>query len=55
MLLLVLLECAIFLWNFTTMFVGFFIGPACIILTICKFVMPMLKKIEDESAVDKDI
>lgn len=54
MLLLVLSECAIFLWNFTTMFIGFFIGPACIILTICKFAMPMFKKIEDESAIDKD-
>ncbi|MFG6393374.1 MAG: DUF624 domain-containing protein [Lachnospiraceae bacterium] len=55
LLLLVLMECAIFLWNFTTMFVGFFIGPACIVLTICKFVMPMFEKIEAESTADKDM
>ena len=54
LLLLVLLECAIFVWNFTTMFVGFFIGPACIVLTICKFVMPIFKKIENEGSADKD-
>jgi len=54
LLLLILSECVIFLWNFTTMFIGFFIGPACIILTICKFAMPMFKRIEYESAIDKD-
>ncbi|MCX4325792.1 MAG: YesL family protein [Lachnospiraceae bacterium] len=54
LLLLVLAESAIFLWNITTMFVGFFIGPACIILTICKVVMPMFKKIEEENAANKD-
>lgn len=55
LLLFIVLECAIFLWNFKTMFIGFFIGPACIVLTICKFVMPMFKKIEEESAIDKDM
>ncbi len=55
LLLLVLLECAIFLWNYTTMFVGFLIGPACIVLTICRFVMPMFKKIEAEAVTDKSI
>lgn len=42
-----LLECTIFLWNFKTMFAGLMIGPACVVLTVCKFVMPMLKKIEE--------
>lgn len=55
LLLLVLLECAIFLWNYTTMFVGFLIGPACIVLTICRFVMPMFKRIEAEAVTDKSI
>lgn len=45
-----LLECAIFLWNFKTMFIGLLVGPACIVLTICKFVRPMFQKIEEESA-----
>lgn len=54
LLLLVLLEGAVFLWNFKTMFIGFLFGPACIVLTICKVIMPILKKIEDESEVNKN-
>ncbi len=41
-------EIVIILWNSTTMFVGFLIGPACIMLTISGYAQYMFRTIEKE-------
>jgi len=46
---LLAIECALFIWNFSTLFVGLLIGPACIIYTISGFVRPMFRNIEGEN------
>lgn len=54
LLLLVLMEGVIFLWNYTTMFVGFLIGPVSIIWTISRYAKPMFQQIDAESAENKE-
>ncbi|MFG6330168.1 MAG: DUF624 domain-containing protein [Lachnospiraceae bacterium] len=46
---IIVLECAIFLWNFTTQFIGMLLGPACIILTISSFARPLFKLVEKDN------
>lgn len=47
--LLLLFELAIIFWNATTMFAGFLLGPACIILTISGFARQFFALIEQEN------
>ncbi len=46
---LLALEVVAYLWNYTTIFIGMIIGPACLILTVCLFARPLFKKIEGDS------
>lgn len=46
---LLAVEIGIFLWNTTTYFVGFLLGPACIILTISGFARSFFTIIEREN------
>lgn len=47
--LLLLLELAIIFWNYTTMFAGLLLGPACIILTISGFAGQFFSLVEQEN------
>lgn len=47
--LLLLLELAIIFWNYTTMFAGLLLGPACIILTISGFARQFFALVEQEN------
>lgn len=44
---LVVLECAVFMWNYTTIFIGVLVGPACIIYTISCFARPLFRLVEN--------
>lgn len=41
-------QVALFSWNLTTLFIGFLIGPACIIMTISGYARVFFRKIEQE-------
>ncbi len=47
---LLALETAAFLWNFTTIFIGIILGPALMILTVCLFARPIFRKLEGDAA-----
>ena len=47
--LIIVLECAVFMWNFTTILLGMLIGPACIIFTISGFARPLFRLIENDN------
>lgn len=44
----VFVEVVLILWNLTTMFVGFCIGPACIIYTVSAFALRFFRELEKE-------
>lgn len=41
-------QVALFSWNMTTLFIGFLVGPACIILTISGYARVFFREIEKE-------
>lgn len=47
--LMIVLECVIFMWNFTTLLIGILLGPACIILTISGFARPLFRLVENDN------
>lgn len=47
--LVLVLECAVFMWNFTTLLLGVLIGPACIIFTISGFARPLFRLVENDN------
>ena len=47
--LIIVLECGIFMWNFTTILIGILLGPACIILTISGFARPLFRLVENDN------
>jgi uncharacterized membrane protein YesL len=47
---LVILETVVFLWNTMFIFIGVIVGPACIIYTISAIAKPIFKKIEQDTA-----
>ncbi len=47
--LIIVLECVIFMWNFTTILIGVLLGPACIILTISGFARPLFRLVENDN------
>jgi uncharacterized membrane protein YesL len=47
---LVILETVVFLWNTMFIFIGVIVGPACIIYTISAIAKPIFKKIEQDAA-----
>jgi uncharacterized membrane protein YesL len=50
---LLAVEVGLFLWNTTTQFIGFLIGPACVILTISGFARSFFTIIERENQMEK--
>lgn len=42
------IQAALFAWNLTTLLIGFFIGPICIIYTIASYARIFFKQIEQE-------
>ncbi len=46
--LVIAIEIVMIMFNLTTMFIGFIIGPACIFLTISGFAVPFFREIEKE-------
>lgn len=49
---LLVLEMCIILWNYTTMFAGLLLGPACIILTVSGFARSFFTVIERENDLE---
>ena len=47
-------EVIIFIFNYTTLLIGVFIGPACIMLTISGFALHFFKEIEKEPGAVQD-
>ena len=52
LLIILVIESAAFIWNMMMIFIGFIIGPACIILTVCMFAGPIFKDIKKKNTED---
>lgn len=50
------IELAFFLWNYTTMFIGVLIGPACLMYTVTGYARIFFREIEQEpgSVIERD-
>lgn len=48
LLIAIALQVALFSWNLTTLFIGFLVGPACIIFTISGYARVFFRQIEKE-------